>query len=164
MKQYVHNVKLSGRDTSISLEPEFWEQFRLITMERRTTIGKLLAEIDRTHRLLPYQGPGRPRVLAMSAAVRVFVLQTLMAKLADAEARASRRRPADGRGEPSPTASPAGSGGLAGLQRVGGSGATAPASRDGKSTRLTVAVGCSKLANCWLRFTGGLPRGSTRAI
>jgi hypothetical protein len=30
----------------------------------------------------------------MSAAVRVFVLQTFMAKLADAEARASRRRPA----------------------------------------------------------------------
>ena len=94
MKQYVHNVKLSGRETSISLEPEFWEQFRLITMERGTTIGKLLAEIDRTQRLLPYQGPGRPRVLAMSAAVRVFVLQTFMAKLADAEARASRRRPA----------------------------------------------------------------------
>jgi Ribbon-helix-helix domain len=37
MKQYVHNVKLSGRDTSISLEPEFWEQFRSITMERPAT-------------------------------------------------------------------------------------------------------------------------------
>ena len=48
MKQYVHNVKLSGRETSISLEPEFWEQFRLITMERGTTIGKLVAEIDRS--------------------------------------------------------------------------------------------------------------------
>ena len=94
MKQYVHNVKLSGRETSISLEPEFWEQFRLITMERGTTIGKLLAEIDRTQRLLPYQGPGRPRVLAMSAAVRVFVLQEVMAKLARAEERANRRRPA----------------------------------------------------------------------
>jgi predicted DNA-binding ribbon-helix-helix protein len=100
MKQYVHNVKLSGRETSISLEPEFWEQFRLITMERGTTIGKLLAEIDRTQRLLPYQGPGRPRVLALSAAVRVFVLQEVMAKLADAEARASRRRSAAHRSYP----------------------------------------------------------------
>ena len=52
------------------------------------------------HRLLPYQGPGRPRVLAMSAAVRVFVLQTLIAKLADAEARASHRRPAAHRSYP----------------------------------------------------------------
>jgi predicted DNA-binding ribbon-helix-helix protein len=93
MNQHVHNVWLYSRKTSIHVEPEFWEQFRLITMERGTTIGKLLAEIDRTHRLLPYQGPGRPRVLAMSAAVRVFVLQEVMAKLADAEARARRRRP-----------------------------------------------------------------------
>ena len=106
MKQYVHNVKLSGRDTSISLEPEFWEQFRLITMERRTTIGKLLAEIDRTQRLLPYQGPGRPRVLALSAAVRVFVLREVMAKLADAEARASPRRPAAHRSYPTAHAAP----------------------------------------------------------
>ena len=100
MNQHVHNVWLYSRKTSIHVEPEFWEQFRLATMERGTTIGKLLAEIDRTHRLLPYQGPGRPRVLAMNAAVRVFVLQTLMAKLADAEARANRRRPAARRSYP----------------------------------------------------------------
>ena len=62
----------------ITVEPEFWEQFRLMTMERQTTIGKLLAEIDRIMRLLPYQGPGRHRVRTLSAAVRVFVLQMLI--------------------------------------------------------------------------------------
>ena len=39
---------------AINAEPEFWEQFRLIVMERGTTISELLAEIDRKHRLLPY--------------------------------------------------------------------------------------------------------------
>jgi hypothetical protein len=62
--------------------------------------GRLLAEVDRTHRLLPYQGPGTPRVLGLSAAVRVFVLREVMTKLARAEARASRRRPAAHRSYP----------------------------------------------------------------
>jgi predicted DNA-binding ribbon-helix-helix protein len=43
----LHHVRINGRDTSITVEPEFWKQFRLMTMERQTTIGKLLAEIDR---------------------------------------------------------------------------------------------------------------------
>ena len=91
MQQNIHSVKVDGRMTSINAEPEFWEQFRLIVMERGTTISELLAEIDRKHRLLPYPN-AHPRVLALSAALRVFVLQELMAKLADAEARAGRRR------------------------------------------------------------------------
>jgi predicted DNA-binding ribbon-helix-helix protein len=49
-------------------------------MVQRTTISRLLAEINRTMRLLPYQGPGRHRVRTLSAAVRVFVLQTLIAR------------------------------------------------------------------------------------
>ena len=76
----LHHVRINGRDTSITVEPEFWEQFRLMTMERQTTIGKLLAEIDRTGRLLPHQGPGRHRVRTLSAALRVFVLQTLISR------------------------------------------------------------------------------------
>jgi predicted DNA-binding ribbon-helix-helix protein len=100
MNQHVHNVWLYSRKTAIHVEHEFWELFRLATMERGVTISKLLAEIDRTHRLLPNQGPGRPRVLALSAAVRIFVLQEVMAKLARAEERASRRRPAAHRSYP----------------------------------------------------------------
>ena len=49
-------------------------------MVQRTTISRLLAEINRTMRLLPYQGPGRHRVRTLSAAVRVFVLQTLISR------------------------------------------------------------------------------------
>jgi predicted DNA-binding ribbon-helix-helix protein len=98
----LHHIRINGRDTSITVEPEFWEQFRLMTMERQTTIGKLLAEIDRTGRLLPHQGPGRHRVRTLSAAARIFVFQPLMARLADAEARGNRRRPAAHRSYPTP--------------------------------------------------------------
>ena len=74
MNQHVHNVWLYSRKTSIHVEPEFWEQFP--GYDGAWDDDRELAEIDRTQRLFPYQGPGRPRVLAMSAAVRVFVLQT----------------------------------------------------------------------------------------
>jgi predicted DNA-binding ribbon-helix-helix protein len=50
-----------------------WEQFRLIVMERGTTISELLAEIDRKHRLLPYPN-AHPRVLALSAALSITVV------------------------------------------------------------------------------------------
>jgi predicted DNA-binding ribbon-helix-helix protein len=92
MRPCAHNVRIEGRPTSVWLEPSFWDQFRLIALEHGTTIGKMLAEVDRTQRLLPYQGPGNPRVLGLSAAVRVFVLQDLMRKLAIAEQRANQRR------------------------------------------------------------------------
>ena len=77
----VHNVWLKGRYTSISVEPDFWEEFRLIVIERRTTISNLLAEIERTMRLLPDQGKGYDRTLTLSAAVRVFVLRTVISQL-----------------------------------------------------------------------------------
>jgi predicted DNA-binding ribbon-helix-helix protein len=66
--------------TSITLEADFWEQFRLIVLEHGTTIGSLLSEIERTMRLLPKQGPGRTRVLTLSAAVRLFVLRDVLAR------------------------------------------------------------------------------------
>src|SRR4029077_17665109 len=94
MNQNIHTVRWpSGHWACIHLEPEFWDLFRLATIERGTTIGRLLAEVDRTHRLLPYQGRGTPRVLGLSAAVRVFVLREVMTKLARAEAQANRRAP-----------------------------------------------------------------------
>jgi hypothetical protein len=34
-----HPVWLHGRFTSISVEAEFWEQFKLIVLEHRTTVG-----------------------------------------------------------------------------------------------------------------------------
>ena len=69
----LHHARINGRDTSITVEPEFWEQFRLMTMERQTTIGKLLAEIDRTGRLRAHQGPGRHRVSRLIASISLVV-------------------------------------------------------------------------------------------
>ena len=74
------------------MEPDFWEQFRLIVIERRTTISNLLAEIERTMRLLPDQCKGCDRMLTLSAAVRVFVLQTLISR-SSSGARRARVRP-----------------------------------------------------------------------
>ena len=76
----LRRVWVGKGDTTINVEPEFWDQFKLIALEHRATISALLAEIDRTMRLLPYQGPGRHRVRTLSAAVRVFVLQTLISR------------------------------------------------------------------------------------
>jgi predicted DNA-binding ribbon-helix-helix protein len=92
-----HSVLIEGRSTSLTIEPDFWEQFRLIVMEHGVTVGALLTEIERTMRLLPYQGPGRHRVRTLSAAVRVFVLRTVMSQLSSPPSRArshnrSRRR------------------------------------------------------------------------
>ena len=91
----IHNVWLKGRYTSISVEPDFWEQFRLIVIERRTTISNLLAEIERTMRLLPDQGKGCDRTLTLSAAVRVFVLRTVMSQSSSRRG-ASRHTPQEG--------------------------------------------------------------------
>jgi predicted DNA-binding ribbon-helix-helix protein len=88
---FKRSITLDGHRTSIAVEPEFWEQLRLITIERRTTTAKLIAEIDRTMRLLPYQGPGRHRVRTLSAAVRVFVLQTLISRSSSGARRARLR-------------------------------------------------------------------------
>jgi predicted DNA-binding ribbon-helix-helix protein len=74
--------------TSIVLELEYWDQLRLIAFERRSTITALLSEINRKGRLLPFQGRNLRRVLSLSAAIRLFVLQELQAKLDEANKRA----------------------------------------------------------------------------
>ena len=73
-----HNIWLHQRPTSISLERDFWELFRLRVMEHGSTVGELLAHIDRTMRLLPDKGPKYDRTISLSAAVRLYVLRSLM--------------------------------------------------------------------------------------
>ena len=75
--------------SSVTLETGFWDQLRQIATERQTTLSDVLAEINRKGRLLPFQGHGRNRVLNLSAALRLFVLQELLAKIASLNARAS---------------------------------------------------------------------------
>jgi predicted DNA-binding ribbon-helix-helix protein len=99
-----HSVLIKGRSTSLTIEPDFWEQFRLIVMEHGVTVGALLTEIERTMRLLPYQGPGRHRVRTLSAAVRVFVLRTVMSQLSSQ--RDARRHIPHGERDPTPGATP----------------------------------------------------------
>jgi predicted DNA-binding ribbon-helix-helix protein len=91
---FKRTVVLDGHKTSINVEPEFWDQLRLITLERQTTMAKLITEIDRVGRLLPPQGPGRHRVRTLSAAIRIFVLQEVLAR-ADNPIEHATQRPAE---------------------------------------------------------------------
>jgi predicted DNA-binding ribbon-helix-helix protein len=87
---FKRTVRLRGLyQSSVTLETGFWDQLRQIATERQTTLSDVLAEINRKGRLLPFQGHGRHRVLTLSAAIRLFVLQDLLAKLANQNGRAS---------------------------------------------------------------------------
>jgi predicted DNA-binding ribbon-helix-helix protein len=88
-----HALWLNGRKTSVNVEPQFWDQLRLIAVERETTLNRLIMEIDRKGRLLPFQGPGRHRVRTLSAAIRIFVLQEILAR-ADNPIEHATQRPA----------------------------------------------------------------------
>jgi predicted DNA-binding ribbon-helix-helix protein len=61
-----------------------------MAVERGCTIKALVSEINRKGRLLPFQGLKYRRVLSLSAAIRLFVLQELLAKLDEANERAIR--------------------------------------------------------------------------
>jgi hypothetical protein len=73
-------------------------------MAHGVTVGALLTEIERTMRLLPYQGPGRYRVRTLSAAVRVFVLRTVMSQ--SSSPHGARRGTARAAADPTPGATP----------------------------------------------------------
>jgi predicted DNA-binding ribbon-helix-helix protein len=61
-----HSVTLRGHRTSISLEPEFWQEFRRIATLRSQTLNGLAIEIDEA------RGD-----VGLASAIRVFVLNTL---------------------------------------------------------------------------------------
>lgn len=69
-----HSVSLHGHATSISLEPEFWEQLCQIAKMRSQPIASLIQEIDdrRDHSVES----------GLSGSLRLFVLKTLQNKLA----------------------------------------------------------------------------------
>lgn len=58
------SVTLKGHRTSISLEPEFWSGLEAIATKRRSSVQKLVEEID--------LGRGNAN---LSSALRVFVLK-----------------------------------------------------------------------------------------
>jgi predicted DNA-binding ribbon-helix-helix protein len=63
-----------SRDTYTAFEELFF-----YGGDRGQCMAKLITEIDRV-RLLPPQGPGRHRVRTLSAAIRIFVLQEVLAR------------------------------------------------------------------------------------
>ena len=71
MKKY--SVSLHGHATSVSLEPEFWEQVCQIADARGQSVASLISEIDVQRD--PQLGTG------LSGALRLFVLEALLARL-----------------------------------------------------------------------------------
>ncbi len=61
-----HSLTLLGHRTSVSLEPEFWAEFRRIAQSRDQTLNQLATQIDDSR-----QGAG------LASAIRVFVLSEL---------------------------------------------------------------------------------------
>ena len=43
-----HSINISGHKTSISLEPEFWQELRYICEVENKTLRKIITEIDET--------------------------------------------------------------------------------------------------------------------
>ena len=61
------SVRIAGHPTSVSLEPEFWDELRAIAAARGSSVNALIAEIDEF------------RSTNLSSALRVFVLKTVRA-------------------------------------------------------------------------------------
>lgn len=66
-----HSVTLRGHRTSVSLEDEFWVEFRAIAAEKDIPINALVAEIDVV----------RGIDLGLASAIRLYVLKTLKDRL-----------------------------------------------------------------------------------
>lgn len=66
-----HSVTLQGHRTSISLEDEFWDEFRAIAAAQGQPINALVAQID----------AARDMDTGLASAIRLFVLRRLKDRL-----------------------------------------------------------------------------------
>ncbi len=66
-----HSVTLRGHRTSVSLEDEFWVEFRALAAERGMPINALVAEIDEA----------RGVEVGLASAIRLYVLRALKDRL-----------------------------------------------------------------------------------
>lgn len=66
-----HSVTLKGHRTSVSLEDEFWREFRAIAAQRGVPINALVAQIDAERGL----------EMGLASAIRLFVLRSLKERL-----------------------------------------------------------------------------------
>jgi len=65
------SVLVSGHRTSVTLEPEFWDEIAAIAARRGLSVNALVSEIDRARE------PGEN----LSSSLRVHVLETLRARM-----------------------------------------------------------------------------------
>lgn len=63
-----HSLTLKGHRTSVSLEVEFWREFRKIAAQRGQPINALAAEID----------ANRDPEVGLASSIRVFILNDLL--------------------------------------------------------------------------------------
>jgi len=70
-----HSVTLRGHRTSISLEDEFWREFRAIAQDKGIALNALVAEIDAE----------RGMESGLASAIRVYVLRSLKDRLPQQE-------------------------------------------------------------------------------
>lgn len=60
-----HSIVISGHQTSLSLEPEFWEELKGIAAKEKISLAHLIEKIDNS------------RNGNLSSAIRVYILRTL---------------------------------------------------------------------------------------
>jgi len=60
------SVLIDGHRTSVSLEPIFWQQLKLIAKQRDTKVSRLISDID------------DGSIGNLSSAIRVFVLRQMI--------------------------------------------------------------------------------------
>lgn len=61
-----HSITITGHKTSLSLEPEFWEELKAICKRENKSLGKIISEIDEI-----------PTDDNLSSKIRVFVLKKI---------------------------------------------------------------------------------------
>ena len=66
------SVTLNGHRTSISLEPEFWDEVKRLADRRAISVNALISEIDHARTAV-----SEPEPRNLSSAVRVHVLRAL---------------------------------------------------------------------------------------
>jgi len=64
-----HSIIISGHASSVSLEPEFWDELRLIAERQGVSVNQLVSRID------------SERSGNLSSSIRVFVLNDIRSRV-----------------------------------------------------------------------------------
>jgi predicted DNA-binding ribbon-helix-helix protein len=75
MKSFVtkRSIKVNGHKTSVSLEESFWDALREVADKERTSVAKLVGQIENNR-----------TTINLSGAIRIFLLQHFMEKFRSA--------------------------------------------------------------------------------